>query len=316
MNAWRLLDPQLAPLFEGAPNPVFATETLPALRQAMGGAPIVDPRLDESGILVEQYELPRGDGTALRLIVLRPREGDHGALPGVLHGHPGGWILGAPETSAATLIHIACGLPCVVVSVDYRLAPEHPFPAAHDDMMLALQWMRAEAQQLCVDPMRIILAGESAGANVAAGLALRCRDEGRDQGIVAISLVYAALDDRQLARPPHPYAGTIGLGREQMRFAWESYIPGAPSPDVSAYAAPMRAEHLRDLPPVFLAVGALDPFIEDNLSFAQRLIHDGVSTTLHVFAGAPHGFDRLDSADVTQQLRSLRRAHLQRHLTL
>jgi acetyl esterase/lipase len=232
----------------------------------------------------------------------------------VLHGHPGGWILGRPETSAATLIDIVCGLPCVVVSVDYRLAPEHPFPAAHNDMLLALKWMRAEAQRLGVCRTRIVLAGESAGANVAVGLALRCRDEGIDQGIVAVSLVYAALDDRQLAQPPHPYAGTIGLGGEQMRFAWNSYVPGAPSSHVSAYAAPARAEHLRGLPPVFLAVGALDPFIEDNLSFAQRLIHDGVSTTLHVLAGAPHGFDRLESAEVTQQLRALRRAHLQRHL--
>lgn len=314
MNAWRLLDPQLAPLFEGTPSPVFNAQSLPALRQAMGGTPIMDPRLDEAVILVEQHELPRGDGTTLRVVVLRPRDGDPAGLPGVLHGHPGGWILGTPETSAATLIDIACGLPCVVVSVDYRLAPEHPFPAAHDDMVLALKWMRAEPQQLGIDPTRIVLAGESAGANVAAGVALRCRDEGTDNGIVAVSLVYAALDDRQLAEPPHPYAGTIGLGGEQMRFAWASYVPDAPSPDVSDYAAPARAEHLRDLPPVFLAIGALDPFIEDNLSFAQRLIRDGVSTTLHVLAGAPHGFDRLESAEVTQQLRGLRRAHLRRHL--
>ena len=268
-------------------------------------------RIEGAGLKVAEHLVDRADGSALRLVVIRP-ERVSGCAPVVLHCHPGGWILGAPETSGPTLIDIANNLDCVIVSVDYRVAPEHPFPAAHDDVVTALRWIRSNAQQLEIDTGRIILAGESAGANIAAGIALRCRDDGDDQGLIGLSLVYAPLDDRTTAMPPHPYAGTIGLGADQMRFAWASYLGDAGTNDVSLYAAPARAEHLGGLPPVFLAVGALDPVIEENLEFAKRLIREGVATTLHVFSGAPHGFDRLETAQVTVQLRQLRNEHLNR----
>jgi acetyl esterase/lipase len=306
MTSKSLLDPQLAPLFVGVPNPSFSNETLPMLRQVMAGT-----RIECDGLTVAEHHVDRTDGSALRLVVLRP-ERVSGFVPVVLHCHPGGWILGTPETSAPTLVDIANNVDCMVVSVDYRLAPEHPFPAAHDDMVGALSWIRSNAQQLEIDTGRIILAGESAGANIAAGVALRCRDEGDDQGIIGLSLVYAPLDDRTTAMPPHPYAGTIGLGADQMRYAWASYLGDAGTHDASPYAAPTRAENLGGLPPVFLAAGALDPVIEENLEFAQRLIREGVATTLHVFSGAPHGFDRLETAQVTAQLRSLRNDHLKR----
>jgi acetyl esterase/lipase len=202
------------------------------------------------------------------------------------------------------------------VSVDYRLAPEHPFPAAHDDVLATLRWIRANAVDLQVDTNRLVLAGESAGATIVTGVALRCRDEGENRGIIGLSLVYSALDNRTVNMPPHPYAGTIGLGPKQMRFAWSSYLGDGETHQISPYAAPGRAENLRDLPPVFLALGALDPFIDENLEFARRLIREGVSTTLHVFAGAPHGFDRLESAQVTKQLRRLRNDHLKRCIEL
>lgn len=301
-----LLDPQLAPLFVGVPTPSFSNETLPMLRQAMTGSPI-----EAADLLVTEYHIDRADGTALRLVVIRP-EAAFGLMPGVLHCHPGGWMLGTPEISGPTLMDIARNVQCVIVSVDYRLAPEHPFPAAHDDAAAALRWVRSNAQELQIDPGRIILAGESAGATIAAGLALRCRDEDEDQGIIGLSLVYAPLDDRTTANPPHPYAGSIGLGADHMRFAWTSYLGDIGTNEVCPYAAPARAESLRGLPPVFLALGALDPFIEESLVFAQRLIRQGVPTTLHVFSGAPHGFDRLETAQVTQQLRKLRNDNLKR----
>ena len=229
-----------------------------------------------------------------------------------LYFHGGGFTIGSVATHDVLCRHLAHLAHCAVLSLDYRLAPEHPFPAAHDDMFTALRWVRSNAQQLEIDTGRIILAGESAGANIAAGIALRCRDEGDDQGLIGLSLVYAPLDDRTTAMPPHPYAGTIGLGADQMRFAWASYLGGVGTLDASPYAAPARAENLGGLPPVFLAAGALDPVIEENLEFAQRLIREGVASTLHVFSGAPHGFDRLETAQVTVQLRSLRNNHLKR----
>lgn len=306
MTSKSLLDPQLAPLFIGAPNPSFSNETIPMLRQVMAGTGI-----ECDGLKVAEHLVDRNDGSALRLVVIRP-ERVSGLAPVVIHCHPGGWILGTPETSGPTLVDIANNVDCVIVSVDYRLAPEHPFPAAHDDMFTALRCVRSNAQQLEIDTGRIILAGESAGANIAAGVALRCRDEGDDEGIIGLSLVYAPLDDRTTVMPPHPYAGTIGLGADQMRFAWASYLGDVGTLDAWPYAAPARAENLGGLPPVFLAAGALDPVIEENLEFAQRLIRQGVATTLHVFSGAPHGFDRLETAQVTVQLRSLRNNHLKR----
>jgi acetyl esterase len=306
MTAPSPLDPQLAPLFIGVPTPAFSIETLPMLRQMMTGSPIVG-----AGLEVVKHNIERADGTALRLVVIRP-EGASGLLPAVLHCHPGGWILGTPEISGPTLIDMARNLDCVIVSADYRLAPEHPFPAAHDDAFAALCWVRSNAGALQIDTGRIILAGESAGAAIAAGIALRCRDTGEDQGIVGLSLVYSPLDDRTTTQPPHPYAGSIGLGAEHMRFAWASYLGDIGSDEVPSYAAPARAETLAGLPSVFLALGAIDPLIEENLAFAQRLIRDGVPTTLHVFSGAPHGFDRLETVKVTQQLRALRNAHLKR----
>jgi acetyl esterase len=306
MTSSSLLDPQLATLFVGVPTPSFSIEILPLLRKAMAGSPI-----EGAGLEVAERQIHRADNTALRLVFIRPA-GVSGLLPVVLHCHPGGWILGTPETSGSTLIEIVNNLQCVIVSVDYRLAPESPFPAAHDDALTALRWIRSNAEDIQVDTGQVILAGESAGASIVAGLALRCRDEGESQGIIALSLVYPAFDDRTTKLPPHPYAGTIGLGPDQMRFAWSSYLGDCEGDNVSPYAAPGRAESLIDLPPVFLALGALDPFIDENLEFAKRLIRAGVATSLHVFSGAPHGFDRLESAQVTRQLRQLRNDHLKR----
>lgn len=276
------------------------------LRQVMAGSPI-----EGVGLEVVEHRIDREDGTKLRLVVIRPQDAS-GPLPGVLHCHPGGWMLGRPETSGPTLVDIALNLHCVIVSVDYRLAPEYPFPAAHDDMVAALRWVRSNALTLHIDSGRIILAGESAGATLAVGVALRCRDEGDDQGLIGLSLIYSPLDDRMIARPAHPYAGVIGLGPDHMQFAWASYLGDLGDHSTSPYASPARAESFGGLPPVFLAVGAIDPVMEENLEFAQRLIRDGVTTSLHVFAGAPHGFDRLETAEVTQQLRKLRNEHLKR----
>lgn len=303
-----LLDPQLAPLFVGAPNPSFSDETIPVLRKVLAGSPIT-----ATDLAVTEHHVDRADHTTLRLVIIRPCDAN-APLPVVVHCHPGGWMLGTPETSGPTLVDMARSQDCTIVSVDYRLAPEHPFPAAHDDMLTALRWVRSNAQKLAFDSKRITLAGESAGANIAAGVAIRCRDQGENEGIVCLSMVYSPLDDRTVSRPAHPYAGSIGLGADHMRFAWSSYLGDLEPDNASSYAAPGRAKDLAGLPPVFLAVGAIDPVIEENLEFAQRLIRHGVPTTLHVFAGAPHGFDRLESAQVTVQLRKLRNEHLRRCL--
>lgn len=300
------LDPQLTNLFGGKPLPAFTRESISMVRQAMSSLPITCSDLN-----IAEHSIARSDGSMLRLVVIRPIL-DRGDLPIVLHCHPGGWMLGSPETSGATLLDLARNLQCIVASVDYRLAPESPFPAAHDDLNTALQWIRLNAQNLGIDSRKIVLAGESAGANIAAGVALRCRDEGKSQGIVALSLLYPALDNEALVAFEDISTCSIGLNADHFRFAWSTYLMGLEGQNVPAYAAPSQAENLRGLPPVFLAVGALDAVAGENLEFAKRLIQDNVPTTLHVFAGAPHAFDHAETANVTLQLRNLRNEHIRR----
>lgn len=307
---WDLLDPQLRPLFAGG-SPALTSETLPQMRAMMAGA--AQPPPASTGCVVEERWVGKEGSGGLRLLVFRP-PGRGGHLPGLLHFHPGGWVLGKPEMSAETLVGIVEAIGCVIVSVDYRLAPEHPFPAAAEDARAGMEWLETHAGDFGVDVGRIGLLGESAGATLAAGLALFLRDEGLTPPAVQ-SLIYPAFDDRAALLEPHPHAGRIGLTLDSMHFAWRSFLatdPGAD--DVSAYASPGRAQTLAGLPATFLGIGALDGLVEENLEFARRLIRAGVPTELHLYPGAPHGFDRASDADVTRQMRRDRIAHLARVL--
>jgi acetyl esterase/lipase len=265
-------------------------------------------------VIVSERRIKQANGQSLRVLVLRPKIVAK-ALPGFVHFHPGGWVAGVPEMSLTTLLSIAAEISCIIVSVDYRLAPEHPFPAAFEDGLAALAWIDSEHEQLGVDPTRIGLLGESAGATIAAGLALHARDHGRQNPLLLQSLVYPPLDDRAALDPPHPFAGSIGLDQSAARFAWQSLLQCDPGQDgVSSFASPNRSACLDNLPPTFLAVGSLDPFLEENMAFAARLLRDGVRTELLVLDGAPHGFDRVEGAEVTRCLRAARISWLKRTL--
>lgn len=310
-DPWELLDPELRVLFEAPTTPVLSVETYPAMRAMMAAIP--RPPSGTGGCEIEERWIEGAGQGRLRLLIFS-RCGRSGVAPGLLHLHPGGWVLGSPEMSCSTLLAIVEALDCVIVSVDYRLAPEHPFPAATDDAWAGLEWMVSNAATLGIDPQRVGLLGESAGANIAAGLSLRVRDE-QAHPLVVQSLIYPAFDDRSALQPPHPYAGQIGLGLQSMRFAWSALLGQDPgSEGISAYAAPARAANLDGLPATFMAIGALDPFIDENLDFAGRLIRAGVPTELHVYPGSPHAFDRQEGASVTKALRRDRAAFLSRVL--
>jgi len=195
---------------------------------------------------------------------------------------------------------------CVAVSVDYRLPPEHPFPAPVEDCYAGLQWLFAHAGDLGVDPSRIAIGGASAGGGLAAGLALLTRDRGEVQVAFQL-LIYPMIDDRNITPASYAITDPRVWHRESNRLGWKAYLGrDGGGDDVSPYAA-ARATDLTNLPSAYIPVGALDLFIDENIEYAQHLIQAGVPTELHVYPGAFHGFDVFaPSAAVSKQFKTER----------
>ncbi|HEY0737217.1 MAG TPA: alpha/beta hydrolase, partial [Herpetosiphonaceae bacterium] len=226
----------------------------------------------------------------------------------------GGYVSGSADADDINGRIMASQLGCVVVSVDYRLAPETPHPGPVEDCYAALRWLHANAAELGVDTERLALGGASAGGGLAAALALLTRDRG-EVPLAFQLLIFPMLDDRTVtAEPPHPYVGEFIWTPESNRFGWTSLLGHEPGGEgVSPYAAAARAEDLAGLPAAYISVGALDLFLEENIEYARRLIRAGVPTELHVYPGAFHGYQFAPTAQVTQtsmrdQMSALRRA--------
>ena len=300
-----LVDPELLPLLElMPPYQSIGQENLAALREQVDE--LADLQLaaaDMSGVAIAVERIARKDGPPVRVVLYRPSESSR-RIPALLHVHGGGMVMGRPEMRHANLVVMARTLRCLVASVDYRLAPEAPYPAALEDCTTALGWLHREAAQLDIDPDRIAICGESAGGGIAAGVTLYARDHGGPP-LDAQMLTYPMLDDRTgFGNDAHPYAGEFVWGTAGNRFCWRALLgERAGSGDVPYYAAPARALEMAGLPPTFIAVGSLDLFFEENVEFARRLTAAGVPTELHIYPGAFHAFDGATDATVTQNFK-------------
>lgn len=302
MSSRHLLDPELT---DGlAKLPAFdqlSAETLTALRaQIHGLAHQQVATASSNNVLISEHFVPTADAShAVRVIVYMPASPQK-LSPAYLHFHGGGFVMGTPEMRHASSIVLAAALGCVIVSVDYRLAPENPFPAGIEDGYTALTWLYTNASGLGIDPQRIAIGGESAGGGLAAALAQLARDRGKVPVCFQL-LIYPMLDDRT-AMPTyhHPYAGQFVWTKANNHFGWSALLGQEPGTEnISSYAAPARAEDMNGLPPAFIAVGALDLFAEENLDYARRLIRSGVPTELHIYPGAFHAFEMIADASVT-----------------
>lgn len=290
------LDPELAgPLegFMGAFGGGFDLGDITAARRTVDDviAAVKAQAPPVEGVTVRDLDVPGyGGGPSVRVRLYRPVP--HGeALPAIVWLHAGGWVLGNIELEDLAAAQLAKDVDCVVASVEYRLAPEHPFPAALHDGYAVLRWLAAEAPALGVDPSRIAVGGASAGGNLAAGIALIARDQG-DVGLALQVLIYPSLDDRAAGPASAARPETLFWSRQNAVDAWTAYLHRPPGSDgVSAYAAPSRSEDLRGLPPAYMPIGALDPFLDENLDYARRLIRAGVPAELHVYPDACHAFD-------------------------
>ncbi len=298
MNTRHLVDPELLPALESMLGPPLTAETLPAIRAWAR----MTPASPKSQVVVEERYIPGvPDAPDVRVLIYAPVAATPKA--GYLHIHGGGYIFGAADESDAANKALAADTGSVVVSVDYRLAPETPHPGPIEDCYAALKWLHANAATLGIDPARIAIGGESAGGGLAAALAVLARDRG-EVPIVFQRLFCPMIDDRTgSVGEPHPVAGEFGWTAAYNRFAWKSLLGREPGgPDTSPYAAAARAENLAGLPPAFISTSALDIFLDENLDYAKRLVRAGVPTELHVYPGGYHGFQIMTpEADVSRR---------------
>lgn len=311
MSSRHLLDPQLAAgLAKLPPFSDLSERTLAELRDMMRTTSRSLIETTPTGdVDVTTRSAPGFRGApAVRMLVYEPKARTDRA-PALLHIHGGGFVSGMPEMRHLNSIHFARSLGCIVVSVDYRLAPEHPYPDGIDDCYAALHWLHAVAAELGIDPARIAIAGESAGGGLAAALALLARDRG-ELAVCFQLLAYPMINDRNIEND-NPHIGEFVWTNENNKFGWASLLRGMKG-SVPQYAAASRATDLAGLPPAFIAVGALDLFVEDNIDYARRLVRAGVPTEFHMYPGAFHAFDLVADAGITQCYRADRDDALRR----
>jgi acetyl esterase/lipase len=280
------LDPGLAAAIEALPPVDLRDDALPALRERQRRA-AADVALSDA-VTRTDHVMDARRGVPVRVRVHRP-VGTGGALPCVVSLHGGGLVVGSHLADDALFDRWCPALGVVGVSVDYRLAPEHRYPAALEDAYAALAWARTDAGALGVDPARIGLRGVSAGAGIAAAVTLLARERGEPPA--AFQLLDAPmLDDRQVT-PSSRLDGLPVWTRESNAFGWRSYLGDRyGTASVPATAAPARATDLSGLPPAFVSVGSVDGFRDEAVDYATRLNRAGVPCELHVYAGAPHGY--------------------------
>jgi acetyl esterase/lipase len=274
--------PDLRRIARFIPRQLVTPTTLPILRM---GTTLMGRKTPED---VEVLTLTSG----VKIRLFRPASA-RGAGPALLWIHGGGYVIGNAAQDDVLCRRFARELGATVASVDYRLAPEHPYPTSLEDCYSALTWL---ARLPSVDPARVAIGGASAGGGLAAALALLARDRA-EVPLAAQLLVYPMLDDRTVDRHDLDHPGHRLWNQSSNKFGWASYL-GDADPDI---AVPARREDLSGLPPTWMGVGTLDLFHDEDLAYAERLRAAGVPCQVEVVSGAFHGFDGIvPKAEVSQ----------------
>lgn len=305
-------DPELAPWASRMP-PVSYSDVIAArstLREIMARQLLYVP---VRPIDVTHRTIRGLAGPPVTLRIYRPSR-PAGPMSALIYPHWGGFVTGDLDTSHSSALQIADKASVIIISVGYRLAPEHPFPAALDDCDAALQWVLRHAGEMGVDPERIGVGGASAGGGLAAALALRCRDRNGPR-LCFQYLAFPELDDRLETVSARTFVDTPMLDRANTLLSWRHYLGPAAEPGsagVSYYAAPARAQDLSGLPPTFISVCEFDPLRDEGIIYARRLVQAGVRTELHEYPGTFHASIGITDAAisrkmVTDQLDALRR---------
>ncbi|MBB6627556.1 alpha/beta hydrolase [Nocardioides sp. KIGAM211] len=286
-------DPALVPVLDAVRQamPTLSAETLSLWRQSE--LPDSEPVDFTAGgtVRVNERQVPGPDGAPdITLLILTP-EAETGPLPAIYHVHGSGMVSGDRYTFVEMLLPYVSSGRAIVVSVEYRLAPEHPDPALVEDSYAGLAWTARNADELRIDPGRLIILGLSAGGGIAAGTALLARDRAFPKLSHQV-LICPMLDDRFETHSSRMLDEEGTWDRNCNLFAWNALLgKRRGGPDVSPYAAPARAEDLAGLPRTYIDVGSAESFRDEALTYARRLSEAGVSVDLHMWGGGFHGFD-------------------------
>jgi acetyl esterase/lipase len=293
----------------------MTAEMIPLVRQSLEATPRpTDDDLGRQGTFTVQERVvpgPAGDPD-ISLLVCRPTAATE-PTAAIFYAHGGGMIAGDNRHGIVPVLDWAEQLQLTVVSVEYRLAPEAPHPGPVEDCYAGLMWTVAHADQLGIDTARIVVAGESAGAGLAAALALMARDRG-EPTLAGQLLIQPMLDDRNDSISSQQMTGVGAWDRHANGVAWTALLgEDRGGPDVPPYAAPARAADLSGLPPAFIDVGSADTFRDEAVAYASRLWHAGGRAELHVWPGGCHGFDLMvPDAPISTSARKARLSWLRR----
>ncbi|MGK8525142.1 alpha/beta hydrolase [Nocardia asteroides] len=297
-----IMDPELdafVPLFPPADlsDPITAREKLAQLAAAI-------PVPDTGNLEIEYRTVPGDPDVPIR--IYRPHE----AQGAIVWLHGGGFVMGDLDTEHPWAALLAGNSGAMVISVAYRLAPEHPYPAAHEDIYTVLTWTAEHAGELGIDPARIAIGGHSAGAGLAAAVALRARD--RQGPPIRFQLLnQPVLDDRQQTWSARHFTDTPFVTRGKVAQMWGHYLGSTPA---TPYAAPARATDLSGLPPAYIATAEFCPNRDEDIEYALRLLRAGVPVELHQWPGTFHGSQAILSAQVSQRQNAELAAALRRAL--
>lgn len=266
-------------------------DTIVATRRHLAGLfPPLGQTLDGRPVELEHRCVPGPPGDPdVMITILRP-SGRTTQAPGIYHIHGGGMMLGDRFFGAEGLVDLVADFGIVAVTVEYRLAPENPHPAPVEDCYAGLVWTAANAEELGIDPQRILVMGASAGAGLSAGVALMARD--RNGPTLAGQLLNAPMiDDRNDSVSSRQYDGIGAWDRNNNHVGWTALLGDRRgTPGVSAYAAPARATDLSGLPSAYIEVGAAEVFRDEAADYASRIWSTGGQAELHIWAGGYHGF--------------------------
>jgi acetyl esterase len=289
------LDPALRHLAESRTN--LAADGLRTYRESLNRRRRDEAQaVDITGIAVED--------TMAKKVPVRIYRGGLSPAPAVIYCHSGAFVLGNLEVDHRQCVELARRGQCTVISMDYRLAPEHPFPAALDDATTILEWAVANATGLDIDTGHLAVAGSSAGGALAARLAQR------DAPRIAFQLLHQPVLDDRPTPSTQEFDSAPGFHAPAVALMWQHYLAGQPA---SADSVPGRAGELAGVPPTLITCSELDPLRDEAIDYARRLMSAGVATELHVFPGTCHGFDAfLPEWETSQQLYSLQGAALKR----
>jgi len=295
-------DPEFLPVLDQLPAVMdFGNPAVIALFRSAESPFVTDPPPDREDVRKRDRLIPGQDSDPqVPVRIYEPTGATSGARGCVLEIHGGGFILGDIAMMDPWCQLVAAELGVVVVSVGYRLAPEHPFPAGLHDCYAALCWVAANAIELGIDPRRIAIAGQSAGGALAAATTLLARD--RQGPMPCFQLLEIPVTDDRLDTPSMiAFTDTPFWNRPNAEWGWKHYLGAAWGGEVSHYAAPARATDLSGLPPAYVSTMEFDPLRDEGILYALRLMQAGVAVELHNYAGTFHGSSAIATAAVSQR---------------